>query len=263
MSQYLDAGQRTLNIATNGGLTIVAVVRFRSSCASAKRQEGASCPLTGTPGNSERFIDLGSGQNDNNLLVARVGTTTNLTVQIRNNQSIIATATVSGAIVQNSWLTVVVTYRANDMLPSSDFDNKDTSIMTLQGERVAGTPISILSRKMTTLNLAGNELTTLPSDVFFELSDLKMLCLRSNSLTELPADVFSGLNNLMSLDVSRNMLSDLLPGVFTGLSNLESLVLTYNKFHHLPLVLSDLTALTVLDVWEGNHDGIWTEYQGG
>jgi hypothetical protein len=42
-SQYLDAGARTLNIATNGGLTIVAVVRF-----------------TGTVGDFERIIDLGS-----------------------------------------------------------------------------------------------------------------------------------------------------------------------------------------------------------
>jgi hypothetical protein len=47
-SQYLDAGARTLNIATNGGLTIVAVVRF-----------------TGTAGSYERIIDLGSGAPDN------------------------------------------------------------------------------------------------------------------------------------------------------------------------------------------------------
>jgi Leucine-rich repeat (LRR) protein len=165
------------------------------------------------------------------------------------------------------------------------------------------------------LNLVNNTLTTLTAGVFSKLSALKLLRLRSNSLTDLWSDVFAGLNNLILLDVSQNMLIDLPPGVFTGLSDLESLVLNYNKFHHLPPVLSDLTALTVLDVWEdsrcgvgyfasmsnatatacqtcvpgfstngqegasacetarqgtimrgsppGNHDGIWTEYQGG
>jgi hypothetical protein len=36
-SQYLDAGARTLNIATNGGLTIVAVVRFTGAIGSWER----------------------------------------------------------------------------------------------------------------------------------------------------------------------------------------------------------------------------------
>jgi Leucine-rich repeat (LRR) protein len=126
------------------------------------------------------------------------------------------------------------------------------------------------------LDLGNNTLTTLPAGVFCDLGALSVLNLGNNALTIMRAGVFSvfshtynvplhelaGLNNLMFLDVSRNMLSDLPPVVFTGLSNLTSLVLTYNKFHHLPPVLSDLTALTVLDVWEGNHDGIWTDYQG-
>jgi hypothetical protein len=49
-SQYLDAGPRTLNIATNGGLTIVAVVRFTGTTGFA---------LHGDPwSDHERIIDL-------------------------------------------------------------------------------------------------------------------------------------------------------------------------------------------------------------
>jgi hypothetical protein len=94
-SQYLDAGPRTLNIATNGGLTIVAVVRF-----------------TGTPGACERIIDLGSGVG-NNLLVMRYGTTTNLDFHFYNGGSNVAQPSISGVIVQDKWMTVVGTYRAS------------------------------------------------------------------------------------------------------------------------------------------------------
>jgi hypothetical protein len=92
-SQYLDAGPRTLNIATNGGLTIVGVVRF-----------------TGTAGSWERIIDLGSGPAVNNLVVGRPGTAPNLCLSFRNGGSEII-RTLSGVIEQNTWLTAVVRYR--------------------------------------------------------------------------------------------------------------------------------------------------------
>ena len=96
-SQYLDAGSRTLNIATNGGLTIVAVVRF-----------------TRTVGSWERIIDLANGPDKDNIVVARPLTTSNVYVNIRNGASVIIDTTSSpGVLVQNSWLTVVVTYRAS------------------------------------------------------------------------------------------------------------------------------------------------------
>ncbi len=96
-SQYLDAGSRTLNIATNGGLTIVSVVRF-----------------TGPVGHWERIIDLGNGPDKDNILVARALSTSDVHVNVRNGASVIIdTTSSSGVLVQNSWLTVVVTYRAS------------------------------------------------------------------------------------------------------------------------------------------------------
>jgi hypothetical protein len=96
-SQYLDAGARTLNIATNGDLTIVTVVRF-----------------TETVGNWKRIIDLGSGAGDNNLVVTRSWATSNLQVDFRNGgPDVITNKSSSDVIVQNSWLTVVTRYRAS------------------------------------------------------------------------------------------------------------------------------------------------------
>jgi hypothetical protein len=99
-SQYLDAGPRTLNIATNGGLTIVAVVRF-----------------TGTPGYYEMIIDLGSGLRFNNLKIFREGTSSKLVVELVNGGSstpyegtFAAIISTSDVIVQNEWLTIVVRY---------------------------------------------------------------------------------------------------------------------------------------------------------
>jgi hypothetical protein len=98
LSQYLDAGPRTLNIATNGGLTIVAVARFTGTAAS---------------GNYERIIDLGSGAEVNNLVVSRKETAPNLLLSFRNGGSEIISSTLSGVIVQDTWLTAVVRYRAS------------------------------------------------------------------------------------------------------------------------------------------------------
>ncbi len=97
---YLDAGPRTLNISTNGGLTIVAVVRF-----------------TGTPGYNETIIDLGSGLRFNNLKIFREGTSSKLIVELVNGGSstpwegtFAAIISASDVIVQNEWLTIVVRY---------------------------------------------------------------------------------------------------------------------------------------------------------
>ena len=98
-SQFLNAGSRTLNIATNGGLTVVAVVRF-----------------TGTVGTYERIIDLYSGTPSNNLIVARDGTAAEVRVILFNAATkIFDFSTTGGMLVQNSWLTIVFTYRASTM----------------------------------------------------------------------------------------------------------------------------------------------------
>ena len=87
-SQYIDAGQRTLNIATNGGLTIVAVVRF-----------------TGAIGNWERIIDLA-----NHIVICRKELTSELMFYF-NSPSFYLERTL-GSIVQGEWVSLVVRYNA-------------------------------------------------------------------------------------------------------------------------------------------------------
>ena len=88
-SQYIDAGQRTLNIATNGGLTIVAVVRF-----------------TGAIGNWERIIDLAS-----HIVIYRKGVTSELGLVFQHSPPLFLERTI-GSIEQGSWVIVVVRYNA-------------------------------------------------------------------------------------------------------------------------------------------------------
>ena len=77
-------------------------------------------------------------------------------------------------------------------------------------------------------------LTTLPSRLFSELSDLEDLYLYGNGLTNLPADVFAGLSGVTSIDLADNEFGTLPAGVFGGLSNLEYLTLADNNFRTLP-----------------------------
>jgi hypothetical protein len=101
--QYLDAGPCTWNIETNGGLTIVAVVRF-----------------TGSAGSEERIIDFASGPNINGIYLARYQTSSDLYLEITNAGS---SSVESGniPIQPDTWLTVVVSYRAESRASTSQY----------------------------------------------------------------------------------------------------------------------------------------------
>jgi hypothetical protein len=70
--------------------------------------------FTGTIGASERIIDMGGGAGVNNLLLTRSGTASDLRIDFydgSNNQ--IIHSILSGVIVQNTWMTAMVRYRAS------------------------------------------------------------------------------------------------------------------------------------------------------
>ena len=98
-AQYIDGGLRSFNIATNGGFTAVAVVLF-----------------SGVPGNSERIFDFGKGENNDNILVCRDGTTSALTFSIRNGNSECSFKTATSVITKNTWLTIVATYASTSRI---------------------------------------------------------------------------------------------------------------------------------------------------
>ena len=103
------------------------------------------------------------------------------------------------------------------------------------------------------LNLANNDLTTLPAGVFGGLTALEYLSLSGNDLTVLPAGVFGGLTALRFVYLRDNGLTTLPDGVFSGLTALEELYITENDLTTLPAgVFGGLTSLTRVSLYR-NH----------
>ena len=119
--QYIDGGLRSFNIATNGGFTAVTVVMF-----------------TGVPGHAERTFDFGKGENNNNILVCRHGTTSALLFSIRNGNSECSFATALLVIVKDTWLTIVTTYKSASRVMQLKVGNSifSTTCATPQTDRL-------------------------------------------------------------------------------------------------------------------------------
>ena len=97
------------------------------------------------------------------------------------------------------------------------------------------------------MDLSYNALTTLPDEVFDDLTALTELQLYSNALTTLPAGVFDDLTMLTELNLNSNALTTLPDGVFDNLTALETLVLGNNRLTTLPAgVFDDLTGVRIL-----------------
>lgn len=96
LSQHYTGPPTAFNIETNGGLTIVALVKF-----------------TDTVGVGERIIDFGSGQENNNIILSRNGTGSSMTFQIRNGSALSAATSVSGVIEQGQWTVFTARYTAS------------------------------------------------------------------------------------------------------------------------------------------------------
>lgn len=108
-------------------------------------------------------------------------------------------------------------------------------------------------KKTVELDLSGQKLSEIPSDVF-ELTHLKKLDLSNNLLKALPAEI-SNLSNLVEMDVSHNQLTEL-PSAIGALSSLKKLVLgkeiknegreTSNLLTNLPPEIGNLKKLEIL-----------------
>ena len=98
LSQYFDGGNKTFNIATGGGFTVVALVKFR-----------------GTAGLYERIIDFGTQTTFvNNIVFCREGTNSTLNLAFWNSSGNFQTGIVAGgAIVQDEWAVFTGRYTAS------------------------------------------------------------------------------------------------------------------------------------------------------
>ena len=107
------------------------------------------------------------------------------------------------------------------------------------------------------LNLANNQLQTLPLAVFDKTRRLEYLTLHNNFLTTLDSHLFTGLIKLRHLNMSRNLITSdqISNGVFNSdLKNLEVLDLSHNQLSKLEKPLFDF--LTSLEVLKLEHNQI-------
>jgi hypothetical protein len=96
--RYLNAGSKTFNINTNGGFTAIWCGAF-----------------TGSANNNERIFDFGSGENINNIIAMRAGTTGGVSFYLINGStqySIYA----ENIITQNEWVVWTFRYTASSRL---------------------------------------------------------------------------------------------------------------------------------------------------
>ena len=99
---------------------------------------------------------------------------------------------------------------------------------------------------ITSIDLSGNSLSSLPSGTFDQLPTLTSINLRGNSLTSVPPGLPAGLT---ALDLSDNSIGSLPDGVFNGLAQLDTLDLSDNSIGSLPDgVFNGLAQLGTLDL---------------
>ena len=137
-----------------------------------------------------------------------------------------------------------------------------TGAIDLSGRKIAALKAGDFAglTSLTNLYLFNNALTTLPDDVFDDLTALEILTLGRNDLPTLPAGVFDRLIALTELGLDNNALRSLPGGVFDELGALEILVLASNGLTTLPGDVFDaLGALTELNL----HDNDLTGLPGG
>ena len=84
------------------------------------------------------------------------------------------------------------------------------------------------------LLLPGNQLISLPENIFAGLTQLRLLDLSLNRLTALPEHIFEGLIHLQLLDLRENQLTALPEHIFAGLVNLQELYFYNNHLAALP-----------------------------
>ena len=140
-------------------------------------------------------------------------------------------------------------------LSAGDFDGLTTlhtlTLTRAETETTTSTlPINVFSElsSLEVLRFSNFRIPSLSAGDFDGLTGLLELGLRASGITVLPPNVFSGLSNLQKLDLHSNSLGGgLQAGVFNGLGNLQVLDLGSNALSTLPAgIFSGLSSLRQL-----------------
>lgn len=104
-------------------------------------------------------------------------------------------------------------------------------------------------RTLEYLSIFNNQIRSIDGQVFSELVGLKHLDLGSNKLASIKETSFTGLINLQTLILNSNQLTSIKPTTFIPFKNsLQYLDLSYNELTQIPIELSNVNHLTVLDL---------------
>lgn len=117
---YFDFGSQTINISTNAGFTVIFSARF-----------------VGPAAHYERVIDFSNGQNNDNIVIARYGSTTSWASSYRNGTTTVGDITASS--VTGSWQTVAVRFITNETAMFIDGTKTTGGCSTMTNKTLAQT----------------------------------------------------------------------------------------------------------------------------
>ncbi|XP_073346737.1 uncharacterized protein [Pagrus major] len=141
----------------------------------------------------------------------------------------------------------VLNLRGNLLTTFSDkvfgFEASNLTELNLKGNRL--TELSSLSSftSLSDLNLSSNQLSSLPEDVFRNVTALENLDLSENQLTSLPEMIFSSLFNIETIHLNKNSLSKVDAKVFEDQMLIQQLYLNDNQMETMPWGLLDSFAI--------------------
>ncbi len=123
--------------------------------------------------------------------------------------------------------------------------------LQLASNQLTEMPLGWLSPSLQQLYIHSNEISSIPTGAFMNLSSLGQLILADNEISDVAPGAFAGLDSLRVLGLDRNRISNLPAGAFAGLPALERLFLSANPISELPPgVFSGLPALRILALAE-------------
>ncbi|GAA6079929.1 slit homolog 2 protein isoform X1, partial [Tachysurus ichikawai] len=109
---------------------------------------------------------------------------------------------------------------------------KDVTELYLDGNQFTQVPLELSNYKhLTLIDLSNNQISTLSSNTYSNMSELLTLILSYNRLRCIPAKAFEGLRSLRLLSLHGNDIAVIPEGSFKDLSSLSHLALGANPLH--------------------------------
>ncbi len=134
-----------------------------------------------------------------------------------------------------------------NILTVQTLDLENNQLTTIESNTFAGLT------NLKYLHLSGNNLTTIESNTFAGLTSLEVLVLKDNQLTMIESNAFAGLTSLEGLYLQNNQLTTIESNAFAGLTSLKYLDLENNQLTMIESnAFADLTNLKYFDLKDNN-----------